>query len=230
MFSPARPLPLTDISDERQIAFAPRQVVLAGYTGRDRAQVQRHIDELLAQGIPAPERVPDLYHGLPWRLQVEGRLPPGSGWSSGEVEYVLLVTASGVYVGIGSDHTDRELEQTAVVAAKQAFSKIIGPRVIPLGRLASGWDVLVLRSWIEQDGDRYVYQESPLAAIISPNDLLGLIPRRERTEGLVVYSGTIAAQRAAPMSGPCRFEAELLANGEQPLLTCTYQYEAGPAH
>ena len=227
MATEAPALTLTDAADGRQLVFAPRQVILAGYTGRDRAQVQHHIDELLAQGIPAPEKVPEQYPGLPDGLQVEGRLTAAPGWSSGEVEYVLLITAGGVYVGIGSDHTDRELERTAVVPAKQAFPKIIGPRVRRLDQIAEDWDNLVLRSWISHGGERYVCQESRLAAIFSPKDLLALVPAADRREGLVIYSGTVAGQRPAPTSGHCRFEGELLTPDGRTLLTCAYEYEAG---
>jgi hypothetical protein len=226
----ASPLALTDAGDGRELLFTPRRVVLAGYTGRDRAQVQRHIDELLAQGIPAPAEVPELYPGLPGGVQVEGRLQAAPGWSSGEVEYVLLLAAGGPYVGVGSDHTDRELERTAVVPAKQAFPKIIGPRVRVLAQLSPGWDDLVLRSWIAQGSERFIYQESPLAAILAPDDLLALIPEQDRREGLVVYSGTVAAHRPAPTTGHCRFEAELSTVQGDRLLSCSYEYEAGPAH
>ncbi len=215
-------------AEGQRVTFTPRQVILAGYTGRDRAQVQRHVDELMAQGISAPQRVPELYPGLPDGVQVEGRLSAGAGSSSGEVEYVLLLTAAAVYVGIGSDHTDRELERTDVVAAKQAFPKIIGPRVQPLEQLSAGWDALVLRSWIVQGDERFVSQESPLSAIIGPDDLLALAPEADRREGLVMYSGTVAAHRPPPSTGHCRFEGELLGADGRPLLTCCYEYEAGP--
>ncbi|MBI3328109.1 MAG: DUF2848 family protein [Nitrospinae bacterium] len=118
-------LTLTNSVDGQQIGFQPRHLILGGYTGRDREHVQRHIDELVAAGIPAPASVPELYPGHAAAIQIGGVLPAGSGWSSGEVEYVLFVTAQGVYVGVGSDHTDRALERTSIVAAKQAFPMTI---------------------------------------------------------------------------------------------------------
>lgn len=225
-----RVLPLIDAIGGREVSFLPRRLFLAGYTGRDREHIQRHIDELLAQGIPAPEKVPELYPGMAEAIQVGGRLPPGRGWSSGEIEYVLFETASGVYVGVGSDHTDRELERRSVVAAKQAFPKIVGRQVWPLSHLAPDWDSLILRSWLSQGTDRRAYQDSPLAAIIPPLELLGLIPAPERGEGLVIFSGTVAALQPAPASGPWRFDGELLAPGGRVLAACSYEYEAGPSH
>src|SRR5689334_3905949 len=104
---------LTNAADGKPVDFAPQRVVLAGYTGRDRAAVQAHIDELRAQGIPAPEHTPELYRTDAGAIQIDGQLARGHGWSSGEVEFVLLVGGGATYVGIGSDHTDRDLERTS---------------------------------------------------------------------------------------------------------------------
>jgi hypothetical protein len=220
-------LALIDAAHDTPVSFQPARVVLAGYTGRDRASVQKHIDELRAHGIPAPERIPEAYSGLPDGIQVDGLLPAGAGWSSGEVEYVLLTTERGVYVGVGSDHTDRELERTAMVPAKQAFPKILGARVWPLEDLATDWDALVLRSWITHDGKRRPYQEGSIALIMAPADLLAFAGR-DASPGLVVYSGTVPAVEGPPTTGPCRFEGELARPDGRVLATVSYSYEAGP--
>src|ERR1051325_10570065 len=137
---------LTNAANGSQVDFVPQRVVLAGYTGRDRAAVQRHVDELLAQGIPAPEHTPELYRTDAGAIQIDGTLSRGNGWSSGEVEFVLLVANNATYVGIGSDHTDRDLERTSVIDAKRSFPKIIGQQVWPLQDLLRDWDSLALRS------------------------------------------------------------------------------------
>ncbi len=224
-----KPAPLTLIEAPQDVPFAfmPTRVVLAGYTGRDRAIVQHHIDELKAQGVPAPEQVPAAYPGLPSLIQIDGTLPAGNGWSSGEVEFVLLTTDRGVYVGVGSDHTDRDLERTAMVPAKQAFPKILGPRIWPLAQLSDDWDSLVLRSWITRDGARQPFQEGSVAMIMTPADLLAFADRGAGA-GLVVYSGTVPAVGQPPTTGPCRFEGELARADGQILATCRYEYEAGP--
>jgi hypothetical protein len=191
--------------------------------------VRRHIDELAAEGIPPPERVPELYSGLPAQLAIGGSLPPGRGWSSGEVEYVLFVTDAGVLVGVGSDHTDRELERAAVVAAKQAFPKIVGPTVWPLDALAGDWDSLRLRSWVTCAGERSLYQEGAMATILAPSDLLDLVPPEERREGLVVFSGTVPAARRAPTADICRFQGEIVGADGTVIAACDYEYDASPA-
>jgi hypothetical protein len=221
------PLHLTDATNGRSLSFQPTRVVLAGYTGRDRASVQKHIDELLAHGVPAPEKVPEAYPGLPDRIQVDGELPAGAGWSSGEVEYVLLTTERGVYVGVGSDHTDRDLERTAMVPAKQAFPKILGAQVWPLEQLTAEWDTLLLRSWITWDGNRRPYQEGSIALIMAPADLL-TFAGGDGPPGLVVYSGTVPGVEGPPAAGHCRFEGELARPDGRVLASVSYSYQAGP--
>lgn len=222
-------LHLVNAVDGRALTVRPSRLVLAGYTGRDRAEVQRHVDELAAEGIPPPERIPDLYPGIPQGVQVGGKLPPGLGWSSGEAEYVLILAGGGVLVGVGSDHTDREQERTALIAAKQAFPKIIGPTVWPLDALAGTWDAMTLRSWITRRGQRSLYQEGSMVQILAPHDLLGLLPAEDRRDGLVLYSGTVPAAQRAPVEGQCRFEGEIVAWDGRIIAACDYEYEAGPA-
>ena len=94
-------------------------MVNLGYTGRDRAAVERHIRELEREGVPAPPRVPMCYavanHLL---IQGGGMVEVCGGTTSGEAEPVLLVTPRGVLVGVGSDHTDRQLERQCVARSK----------------------------------------------------------------------------------------------------------------
>ena len=222
-------LHLTDASNGQPLAFQPRQVVLAGYTGRDRETVMRHIEELQAEGIAPPPSVPILYPGRADGVQVDGTVPAGIGWASGELEFVLLMTDRGTYVGVGSDHTDREMERESIVDSKQAFPKIISSQVWPLALLQEEWDGLRLESFVIQDGQRTRYQQGNLGMIMTPQDLLALVPEAERGPGLVLYSGTVPAVERAPAEGICRFEGELRRPTGQLLARCTYTYRALPA-
>lgn len=221
-------LRLTDGSTGRPLVVRPRCVILAGYTGRDQEQVRRHIEELREQGIPAPERTPETYTVDAGGLQVGGRLTPGEGWSSGEVEFVLFETAGGLFVGVGSDHTDREIERVSFVDSKRAFPKVIAADVWPVAALESLWDQLVIRSWISSAGARTLYQESALSAILEPEALLRLVRADERGDGLVLFSGTVPSLVQAPQTGACRFEGELCEPDSRTLARVDYDYEAGP--
>src|SRR5688500_7388901 len=82
-------------------------VIVAGYTGRDASAVEAHIAELEAHGVPRPDAVPAFYEVPPSRLVTSPTTIETTVHTSGEVEPVLVVSAAGWWVGLGSDHTDR---------------------------------------------------------------------------------------------------------------------------
>src|SRR3712207_3980764 len=93
------------------LSFRPRRVLMAGYTGRDQAAVQAHIDELREHGVPAPKRVPILFPSTADRLTQDDEIEVLGDRTSGEAELVLLYHEGRTYVAAGSDHTDREVEK-----------------------------------------------------------------------------------------------------------------------
>src|ERR1700682_120487 len=108
---PGRMLPLL----LHEGAGAPRaanvvigQAVIAGWTGRDAEAVEKHIKELEALGVKRPATTPIFYRvGAAW-LTFDPSIEVLGDKSSGEVEFVLLHSQGTLWVGTGSDHTDRD--------------------------------------------------------------------------------------------------------------------------
>jgi hypothetical protein len=109
--------------------------------------------------------------------------------SSGEVEAVLLRHRGGLWVGVGSDHTDREVESYSVAVSKQMCDKPVGRAFWAYEDVAQHWDHLVLRSWVDDD---VLYQEGPLASLLHPDELL-LRTEPPMVDGTLLFCGTIAA-------------------------------------
>ena len=95
-----------------------RQLVVAGWTGRNAAAVEAHIRELAELGLPRPSHTPVFYRVAAALLTRRDSIQVVGTDTSGEVEFVL-VRDGGWYVGLGSDHTDRALEITSVALSKQ---------------------------------------------------------------------------------------------------------------
>ncbi|GAA3728232.1 DUF2848 domain-containing protein [Plantactinospora mayteni] len=174
-----------------QVPLAPRRLVVAGYTGRDEAAVRAHIDELAAAGIAPPPTVPTFYPLDPALVTTAPVVGIGGANTSGEVEPVLVRAAGRWYLGVGSDHTDRELERADIARSKAACPKPVGDQVIPLpgGPETLDWDDVSASS--EVDGRRY--QAGRLAALRTPGDLwrrtvdaLG-----DPGDDLVLFGGTL---------------------------------------
>lgn len=192
--------------------FRYRRLVNAGYVGRDQDEVRRHIEELAKKGIPAPRKTPTLYPVSCRMLTTDPEIEVYSGETSGEVEYVLLVKdETEIYVGLGSDHTDRHLEQTDIPRAKQICPNVLGRRVWPLEEVKDHWDDLVIRSSVWTEGNRVLYQEGRLELILGPTDLMNFVRSKlgESLEGVVIYSGTVGLITDGIVCGR-RFEAELV--------------------
>ena len=122
-------------------------LIIAGWTGRDSAALQHHIEELAALGIPRPSSVPVFYRASASLLTQTDRLEVLGPDTSGEVEPVLLGLKGGMYLGVGSDHTDRRAETMGIALAKQLCGKVIGTELWPVSEVAEHWDRLVIRSY-----------------------------------------------------------------------------------
>jgi hypothetical protein len=186
---PSRTPPRHHIASCDLIVAADRLVV-AGYTGRDAAAVQHHIDELAAIGVPAPETVPAFYDLDPSLLTTAYAIQTGAATTSGEVEPVLIRSHGHYYLTVGSDHTDRELEREGIQQSKAACPKPVAPGAIDLGENLDtlDFDAILARSWV--DGE--LYQEGPLVSLLPIRevadswDRLGL-----PSTTLVLFGGTL---------------------------------------
>ncbi|MGA3174545.1 MAG: DUF2848 family protein [Syntrophorhabdales bacterium] len=211
----------------RDIPFPVRRMVNAGYTARDQEGVRKHIEELKEKGVPAPPEIPTLYPVASYLLGTGGALEVVEEDNSGEAEFVLFLDEGNIYVGAGSDHTDRALEASSIVKAKQICPNVVSPVIWPYEELKGVWDSLVLRSWVEKGGKRILYQEANLSAFITVEDLLSFVKGKIKDgnlENMVIFSGTVSVIGGKVLSGE-GFEVELFnpANGDS--LWCKYRIE-----
>ncbi len=98
---------------KKELAFQVRKLLNAGFTGRNQAEVQKHIAEGRKAGHALDiKKTPIFIPKLSDRITSGNRIEvlPGSK-SCGEVEPVLLFGKSDIYVGVGSDHSDREVKE-----------------------------------------------------------------------------------------------------------------------
>jgi hypothetical protein len=189
-----------------------RQLVVAGWTGRDPVAVEKHIKELEALGVKRPASTPIFYRTSVARLTTQSVIEATGDASGGEVEYLLLKHEGRLWVGTGSDHTDRQVETYGVTVSKQMCDKPIAAQFWAFDDVAPHWDRLLLRSYVTESGKRSAYQDGTVAAMLPPQDLLARYGADTMTDGTLMFCGTLAAHggvRATP-----KFEFEL----EDPVL------------
>ncbi len=187
-----------------------RKAVVGGWTGRDKAALHHHIEELAKIGVKPPTSTPMFYRVSVTRLvQAEAIEAIGDG-SSGEVEYVMVKNRGRIWIGAGSDHTDRVFEHLGITLAKQLCDKPIARTLWPLDEVEAHWDRLVLRSHIDEDGETKLYQEGSVAGLLSPRELLSKYPdgNGDLEEDVLMFGGTCGAIGGVRFSP--RFSLELV--------------------
>lgn len=163
---------LIDRSGTSKRSINVRSAIVGGWTGRDKAALQHHIEELQKIGVKPPATTPLFYRvGVSRLVQANAIEVIGDG-SSGEVEYVLVNVGGRIWVGAGSDHTDRVVEHLGITVAKQLCDKPIAGALWPLDEVEPHWDKLILRSHIVENGKTTLYQEGGLTSLLSPHELL----------------------------------------------------------
>lgn len=197
-----------------------RDLVIAGWTGRDAKAVEEHIVELEAIGVAPPRTVPCFYRVGANLLTTAAEVDVTGTDSSGEVEFVLLSLPEGLFVAVGSDLTDRRVEAYGVTVSKQMCPKPLGPEVWPLASVREHWDKLLLRSWVTRNGERQLYQQGAVTRMLAPEDLVTRYTGgcEELPVGTAMFCGTMPLLAAM---GPAEeFAMEI----EDPVRGCTLRH------
>jgi len=127
-----------------------------------------------------------------------------------------------MWLGLGSDHTDRKAERMGIALSKQLCVKPIAAALWRFDEVSAHWDELTLRAHATIDGTRVVYQEGRLAAMRHPSDLVARMSAgAPLAPGTVLFCGTLAA--IGGIRPASRFEMEL----SDPVLgrTITHAYD-----
>ena len=194
-----------EVSEEVK-TFNIERLVCAGYTGRDKEMVKKHILELEKFGIPPPNKVPTFYELPVELLTMSDHIIVHGPRTSGEVEYVLFVDRGEIFVGLGSDHTDRDLERKDVKRAKATCPKVVAKKVWLYDEVKPHWDKIEIRSYVAENEKLKLYQRGDLSFILPPESLIEEL--KGEKEGLVLFSGTVPV--IGELSFSDRFKMEII--------------------
>lgn len=179
--------------NQERLRSTTTRVVVAGYTARDEAEVQHHIDELARIGVAPPASIPEFYPMPEGSVVFGDEVTVAGERTSGEVEPVLVRLDGVLYLAVGSDHTDRAHEAVSVAESKELCPKPLGTIALRLaaGELESIWDDVELSATV--DGAPY---QVGFARTLRPlTETLRLYEERtglSPDEDLVLFGGTVA--------------------------------------
>lgn len=196
--------------EERAVTARIETLIVAGWTGRDFASMEAHIRELEKIGVARPRTTPMFYRVGAGLLTTGESIQVAGGNSSGEAEVVIFCLEDGLWIGVGSDHTDRKLETVSVTFSKQVCPKPVGATLWPLPMLTDHWDELILRCHIVVDGERLLYQEDSVASLLHPKDLITRYRGQGHSfgPGSVMFGGTVPVKGALQPSSRVELELE----------------------
>jgi hypothetical protein len=172
--------------------------------------------------VRRPKSTPIFYRVAADLLTTGARIQVLGAHSSGEIEVVIYALADGLWLGVGSDHTDRKAETVGVSLSKQMCAKPVGADLWRLSDVAPHWDRLQLRSHVYIDGKRLRYQEGPVSTMRAPEELIKLYAGTDRlAAGTAMFCGTLAVHGGIRPAR--RFEMEI----EDPVLgrTLSHAYD-----
>jgi len=186
-----------------------KAAIIAGWSGRDSAAVEKHIKELEALGVKRPSTTPIFYRVAASRITTGDEIEASGVSSGGEVEFVLLRQGGRLWVGVGSDHTDRKVETYGVTVSKQMCEKPIASQFWAYDEIAPHWDKLVLRSFVFEHGKRTAYQDGSVAHLMHPEALMSkYTDGGALAESSIMFCGTLAAKGGVRPTESFAFEME----------------------
>ena len=213
--------PLVLTASGVELVVRPERLVVAGYTAKDEEAVAEHIAELAAIGVPAPPTVPAFYDLDPALLGTGPVIGVQGASTSGEVEPVVVRHDGRYYLGVGSDHTDREVERSDIAKSKAACPKPLSASVAGIGTdlAALDWDAITAVCTV----DGAPYQRGSVGVLRHPADTVArMTSALGAIDGdLVLFCGTLPLLTGEFVFGE-RWQLELVLPGGT-RLTHTYE-------
>lgn len=210
-------------TDRGEITAEAMALTVAGWTGRDQAAVRHHVEELAAIGVPRPSETPLFYRVSADLLTQADRIDVLGHETSGEVEPFLIRLGGALWLGLGSDHTDRGLEAVSVAHSKQVCAKPVARSLWRLGEVEDRLDRLRMTTWIGDGDTREVYQQGTLAGLLP---LRTLLDRAPLGEGEAMLCGTVPA--IGGVRPATDYEMELADPGTGAAIRLSYRAAALP--
>jgi hypothetical protein len=167
-----------------------------GFTMRDEAKMQAHLEECYKLGVKELicDRPPLVMPISTWAVLTDDQISVQRPRTSGEVEIVTLVDADGtMYVGVGSDHTDRSLEGIDIPWGKQVAPNIVAPDLWLWSDVEDHWDQVSIKCSVVDNGEQVDYQDAMVSEFWTPAEMAtGARESVVPFEGaMILFSGTV---------------------------------------
>jgi hypothetical protein len=169
-----------------------------GFTMRDPVKMQEHLQECYDLGIKEliVERPPLVMPISTWAVLTDDHIEVQRPRTSGEVEIVTVVDKDGtLYVGVGSDHTDRSLEGYDIPWGKQVAPNVVARDLWVWDEVKDHWDQVQMKCSVIDSGEEVAYQDCLVSEFWTPAEMVQGV--RESTQPIdgpfILFSGTVVS-------------------------------------
>lgn len=161
--------------------------------------LESQLAKMADAGVNRPSELPTIVPKPAHLITTRETIQVNEANTAGEAEFVLFPEADRTYVGVGNDHKDRDLEREAMHKANSSCPSVVSDHVWVLEEIRDHWDSLVLRSWVEVDGELQEHQRATLEQFMEPETIIECVDRRtsEPSRGTAIWSGTVGVDEAA---------------------------------
>lgn len=179
------------LNGNKELSLQLNHLLVVGFAGKDIEKTMEHIHELEKEGIKCPKSVPVLYQCSKELLTTSSNIEVIGNKTSGEVEYLILVHEGTYYIGVGSDHTDRELEAVSIHKSKQLCLKPFATTFWPYEEIKGHFDNIKLKSSQILNGQTIDYQQGVTSDLLSLDTIINTLKKEIDVENSLIFTGTV---------------------------------------
>lgn len=165
--------------------------MVVGFSGKDVEKTMEHIHELEKEGVKCPSEVPVPYQCDPQIVTRKEIIDVIGPKTSGEAEYLILCHEGKFYIGIGSDHTDREMEAVSIHKSKQVCLKPCSVEFWDYEEVKDHLPQLRLISTQVVDGKEIDYQNGVAGDLLPFDVIIEKVQKEVPLEDCLIYTGTV---------------------------------------
>lgn len=199
LFWKGDPMEFTVVSQKnrRKLFVDIQRVAIAGYSSRDIEMMMEQVGQLEKEHIQSPDysELPSVYPVAPGLITQRPSIDVRGGKTSGEVEYLILKHGGEYYIGLGSDHTDREIEAEDIQKSKEVCMKPVAPILWEYQEIKDHLDRIRMVSAVKVGKKSYEYQEGKMDDLLPPIAIMNRVSKEMSLDDCLIFSGTIPLLR-----------------------------------
>ena len=178
-----------DRTERRSIPIG--SVAGARFSSRDITGMRQELDEMLARGESGTKTNPAIFHVGRYLLTQDAEFEVQGPLTGGEAEIVAILDRDEIFITVGSDHCDRELDPLFQDKPKQMCPHPIGSVAWAYSDVKDHWDSLKISSEVTVGSNRVPFQDSPASALVDLEYLLKMEHVQALTRPSFLYCGSV---------------------------------------